>query len=74
MNQQEEALHAEILSTEVHPTHVRRASEFCGSCPFTTVALKALAEVCRTEYENEDMARILLEAAEKMAAIEAVVL
>lgn len=74
MNQQEQDFHGEIVAAEVNEGHIKRASQFCGSCPYTTVALKALAAVCATEYENEEMARVLLEAAEKMAALEAKVI
>ena len=74
MNDQEKALLAEMKAEKVTPLHVKEASRFVGSMPYTHMALLAIAEVCRTEFEHDALAKVLEEAAEKVAELECLVI
>lgn len=70
MTQQETELLAEMKAEPVTAEHVKRASSFIGQVPYTHLSLLAIAEVCRTEFEHEELARILTEVADKVAELE----
>lgn len=70
MTEQEEKLLEEMKAEPVTPDHVKAASKFIGTMPYTHMALLAIAEVCRTEFEHEALAQVLTEAANKVAELE----
>jgi hypothetical protein len=70
MTQQEETLLGEMKAEPITAEHVKKASNFVGSMPYTHMALLAMAEVCSKEFEHEDLARILRETADKVAELE----
>jgi hypothetical protein len=74
LDSQEKACLVEILAFKPTETHIKNASNFSGTCTYTTNAIRALAEVCRTEYECVEIAEILEKAALQVAVIEAQVI